>query len=715
MKDLTDQSNNFPAQKEEEQDFFVHKFYAYSGPNYYLDRQAMVFNLWIDPEGYDVEYYRNQVIEKFPEIEEDYPGRVAELFAKVLSCVFKMDMNLFTRKYHIERDGEEWTIAMESLNDYLAEEAIYFVSDWFVAMNKNDRSFDFDGEFARLQEIFDKSMLGGPTIYSLIEGAIKREINVHYLYEENQFQWGYGKKQIRGRSTIFHIDGIKDTEFTSYKDMVGEFLEMCGFPTPKGRNCYTVEELKEAVEELGFPLVVKPVAGHKGQGVTTGIQSEEQAITCFNNIVKAAKEEGVAFDGALAQQQIYGYDHRILVIGGKYAATLKRVPAYVVGNGTNTIKELIETENAREIRADTARSPLAKIYIDDDLIDYLQRQNLSLDSIPKRDEEIVLRRVANISAGGVSINVTNDIHPTNIQMVENIAKFLNVTVLGIDVLAKDIGRPWNEGDFGIIEINAGPGVFMHLAPAEGGSVDIPGKIMEHLFGKIPGFDRIPIICGNNISSYLIEKIHTKLREYKSNIELGSIRKDGVYFNSTFFTKNPAHDTNIAILLRNPKLDFAIINHTRDNIHDYGMWHQGMDVAILNRANYAEQVMERDVMKDGLVIEIEEVGLDEEELIEKLQKELDNIKNALRSGEEVKIPESNLEKIETGETKTIITLRQNDVIIKKLSLSAGDNIDDAVYRLLEPYLFELLFKYEYYLKLENNPENLNINRRFVKEV
>ncbi|MFH2096799.1 MAG: acetate--CoA ligase family protein, partial [Bacteroidota bacterium] len=516
------------------------------------------------------------------------------------------------------------------------------------------------------------------TIYALIEGAIKRKINIHHLYEENQFQWGYGKKQIRGRSTIFNIDGIKDTEFTTYKDMVGEWLELCGFPTPIGKNCYEEDEIVDEANKIGFPVVVKPVAGHKGQGVTTGIMSEDEVRKAFNNIVKAAEEHGTGFDGALVQQQIYGYDHRILTIGGKFAACLKRVPAFVTGNGRDTIEELIRIENLREIRTDNARSPLARIKIDDDMNDFLALQGKTIKTIPDEGEEVVLRRVANISAGGVSVNVSNEIHPANIEMVENIAKFFNVVAMGIDVLARDISKPWTEGNFGIIEINAGPGVFMHLSPAEGGSVDVPGKIMEHLFGRIPGFDRIPIIAGNNISDYLIQKIYNKLKEYKKDVEFGSIRSNGVYFNNVFFTNNPKHDSNCQILLRNPKLDFAIFNHPSEFIHDYGIWHQGMDIAILDRANFAEYIMKRDLLPGGILIEIIENPQEDGTVFPELIVSSDNVERS------------------------------------HMTIAPGQNTDDLIYEILEPELKSLLFKYDYYLKLEKTPENLDINRVFVKE-
>ena len=582
-------------------DFKVTKFYAYSGPNYYLNRQAVVFNLYIDAQGNKVDFYTDEILEKFPLLANDIPGSVVDLFAEVLIQVLKMDIDLFINNYSISEDGDEFVIAVEYLDEVVTEDSVYFVSDWFQAMNDRAR-FDFDKKFLQLQDDFDKTLFGGPTLYSLIEAGLKRNIPVFFLKEENQFQWGYGKKQIRGRSTTFHVDGIKDTEFTMFKDMVGEFLEMCGFPTPTGTNCFSEDEAIEVANELGFPVVVKPVAGHKGQGVTTGIESEKEVRKAYQNIISMSEENDVQFEGALVQQQIYGTDHRLLSVGGKFAAALERVPAYIDGNGKDTIEELIRVENDKLVRLDNARSPLCKINIDDDLTDYLDLQKLSLSSVPNDDERIVLRRVANISQGGASINVTDKIHPQNIKLVEDIAKYFTVTCLGIDVLAKDISKPWDEGDFGIIEVNAGPGVFMHLAPAIGGSIDVPGQIIRTYFPK-EGYDRVPIIAGNNLSINFCNLLYGRLKEIKPDIEFASLTEGGVYFNGEYFFKNKDHNQNVKIIIRNPKLDFAVLNHNKDDIFDFGILHEGADIIILDNPHYAEETLKRDLLGNGYFVNI----------------------------------------------------------------------------------------------------------------
>lgn len=627
-------------------DFDVRKFYIYNGPNFYLNKKALVFNIFLEPEGPEVAFYKPIVYSEFPALEGRNPSTVIDLFASTLIQLLKMDINLFLNEYSISEDGEDYVVAVEYFDEIITEDCIFLLSEWFKAMNE-DRAFNFREEFNKIQSQFDKTILGGPTLYSLVEAGLKRNIPVFFLYEENQFQWGYGKKQLRGRSTTFHTDSIKDTEFTMYKDMVGDFLTMCGFPTPKGKNCFSEDEAVAEAIHLGFPVVVKPVAGHKGQGVTTNIESEEGVRKAFNQIIAASEENGGKFDGIIVQQQIYGTDHRLLAVNGKFAAALQRVPAYVEGDGKNDVQELIRLDNEKEVRLDNARSPLCKIKIDDDLMDYLSLQELSLSYKPQKGEKVYLRRVANISAGGVSINVTESIHPKNMKMVESIARFFKVKCLGIDVLAQDISKPWTEGNFGIIEINAGPGVFMHLAPAIGGSIDVPGLIMSSHFAT-PDSSRIPIIVGNNLTKSFSDEVYKTLKNFKDDICFGSLAPEGVFFNGNYFFKNDNHDQNVKIILRYPETEFAMFNHNKLDIYDYGFFHEGADIVILDNPNYAEASMIQLLLPSAVLIEINE---------------------------------------------NQITTKTNEKVLSSISFYDEGDKEHLLITTIEPFLKELIFKYE----------------------
>ncbi len=584
-------------------DFVVRKFYVYNGPSHYLPAKALVFNLKIAPYGPEVDFYSSYIYKVFPKLRSCEINTVVELFAHTLLETLRMDIDLYINKFAISRDDDEYVVAIEYLDEYIAEDAANLVSQWFKSINRgNETQFNFAKKYASLKAVFDRSLMGGPTLYSLIETAMKNEVPVFFLEEENQFQWGYGSKQLRGRSTIVHTDGIKDTEFTMFKDMVSDFLFMCGFPTPKGRNCYTEKEALLEAQKLGFPLVIKPVSGHKGIGVTTGIQNETEVLLAFRKIVAWIKKDAVFFDGVVVQQHISGHDHRLLTIEGKFVAALKRIPAYIDGNGKDAIGKLIETENLKDSRLDNARSPLSKIHIDDDLTDFLSRQSLNLESVPLVGQRIFLRSVANISAGGVSINVTNDIHPKNIQLAESIASFFHIKCLGIDVLANDISLPWDQGDFGIIEINSGPGVFMHLTPAFGEGINVPQLILNSHF-KTPQSARIPIIAGNKIDLEFMHSLVGLIKQIDEHIIVGSLVAEGVFFDNSFLHKNKHHDQNIKIILRYPKTAFAIINHTKEDIYDYGFYHQGVDIIIMDHPNPAERTLCNQLLPQGYIFEV----------------------------------------------------------------------------------------------------------------
>ncbi len=619
-------------------------FKVYQGCNHRLNRPAVCFTL----------HYRggpeldSKIVEgvcrHLPALAGRLPQDPGQAYAAVLVRLMKMDMDLFINNCQVEKAPGGYSLAVEYLDESSAKDCIRMAGDWFHCLEDGHR-FDFEGEFKKLQADFDRTLYGGPTLYSLIEAALKRGIPVQYLYEENQFQWGYGRRQVRGRSTTFHVDGIKDTEFTMYKDMVKDFMVMCGFPTPVGKTFFAEEGMVEAAQDLGYPVVVKPVAGHKGQGVTTGIMSPDEVRKAFWGIKEAAKEQGVPFDGAILEKQIFGTDHRLLSVKGKFTAALQRIPAYVDGDGQKTIAQLIEQENATPARIDNARSPLCKIKVDDNLVEYLKLQNMSLSTVPPKGQRVFLRRVANISAGGVSINVTDRIHPKNAKLVEDIAKFFKVTCLGIDVLCQDISKPWDQGNFGIIEINAGPGIFMHLAPAIGQSIDVPGAIIRAHFPS-EGSDRIPIIAGNRITLRLAEMIRAAVQQQQPDLEFGSLTTEGIHFDGQLLKPGGQHHQDVKVLFRNPRLGMAAVNHTSPEILEHGFGHWGADLVILDAPDQIERTMARDLVKDGWLIEVGEKSV-----------------AVSRAGRKV------------GEAKL------------------GPDRDELVFRAVEPLLSELVAKYK----------------------
>lgn len=583
-------------------DFILSKFFYYRGPSYYLDRQAAVFNIYLSPDGPGVENYLAAVTARFPDVAVARPERLIELFAATIMEVQRLELGLLLHRFSVGHDAEEYVVAVEYLDLQTAEDAAVLVADWMRCIGSGV-AFDFDGGYAALKKRFETTIYGGPTAYALVEAGLKRDIPFFYLKAERQVQWGYGRKQLRGRSTVLHIDGIKDTEFTTFKDDVKDFLGQCGFPTPGGTTARTEAGAIKEAHRIGYPVVAKPVAGHKGEGVFTNLRSDEELLQAFEAIKQSlVGKEGPK--GIIIERFITGFDHRLLTVGGRFAAALERVPAYVDGNGVDTIERLIEAENGTEVRRAHVRAPLTKIIIDDDLTHFLAGQDLSTASVPAQGQRVFLRRVANISAGGVSINVTDRIHPRNVKLAEDIAGFFKVTCMGIDVLAEDISKPWDQSSFAIIEINAGPGVFMHLVPAIGSSIDVPGKILLSHFPKAAISARIPIIAGNRISLSFCNRLLDAVRQDHPGLGFASVTDEGLSINGAFLNRHRHHHINVMMALRHPAVDIAVFQHDKHAILDFGTFHQGADVVVLDAAHPIEDdTLRRDRLPGGYLLEV----------------------------------------------------------------------------------------------------------------
>jgi len=576
---------------------------VYPGPSVDLSLEAVVIEVRTTGR-LPVDELWGAAAERLPKlVDEPRPASFPELFARLVIAVQQLDMELYARSWAVRAVDGAHRVAVQYVDPQTCLYCIDLVADWLDAL-LDGRDFPFRRRFDEALRIFSRSGFGGPTIYSLLEAGYRSGIPAMYLRSEDVVQWGQGRKQLRGRSTVLHRDSVKDTELTSYKDRSKAFLEDLGLPVPRGHIVFSLEDAEAAAEATGYPVVLKPVAGHKGQGVTTGVRAPHEVKYAFD-VAREASDS--PHDGIIVEQQIAGTDHRLLTVKGRFVAALQRIPAYVSGDGRHSIEELIQIENARPERADTPRSPMGKITVDEDLVQFLGERGLSLRDVPEEGREVVLRRVANISAGGVSVNVTDVIHPLNIKLAEDVAKFLDVLALGIDLLAEDISRPWTEGSCAIIEINAGPGVFMHLVPARGQSIDVPALILRSVFPTADSA-RIPTLVFNRLGEELAGRLTELGLEYAGVAEVGAARLHGLFFNNAFFSRRPRHIDTIRNMMRSPRLDLALVEYDERHLLDEGMYTWGSDVVVLEEPTVVERAtLTRDLLDGGLLVEIDRGG------------------------------------------------------------------------------------------------------------
>ncbi|HYE00226.1 MAG TPA: cyanophycin synthetase [Alphaproteobacteria bacterium] len=569
------------------------------GPNPLLDAEALVFDFALtgEPKPQPVAALRAMMAARFPALAEGDCPDYATLFARTAVAVNTLDMGLHLQKWSVRQEGGLWRIAIQALHRNTGRDAIYLAWDWLEAMLQGE-PFDFEAQFAALQHGFSRSVFGGPTTYALLRAAYLHGIPYFYLWDESMVQYGYGRKQVRGAATTFDRDGHLDSDFTTRKDDCKTFLDNLGFPVPRGDVVGTLEEAQQVAEEIGYPVVVKPVAGHKGIGVTAGVRTVDELAFAFGKAAEAIPEGEPA--DIIVENFITGFDFRLLCVDGEFVAATKREPANVTGDGTSTIAQLIEIENQSPLRADTPTSPLAKVIVDDQLANALAEKGLTLESVLPAGTKVFLRKVANLSLGGVSEDVTDVVHPDTIALCRAVSSYLRLTCLGIDVICDDISKSWKEGNFGIIEINAAPGIFMHLHPAKGRGIDAPSRIIESFFKKAED-GRIPIVTFNKLSKVELRRVLDTVLSANLLINPGGVCSGGAFFRRDELPLHADHTVNVRKLLRNPRLDLLICEYPDRIYAEDGMFYWASDMVVLDEPTEAELTLANYLMPGATVL------------------------------------------------------------------------------------------------------------------
>ncbi|MEH2196878.1 acetate--CoA ligase family protein [Nostoc sp.] len=579
--------------------FDIFNFKHYIGPNPYLDTGALVFDFALidSREPLPIEDYIASIGDRYPNLGSQSYESHAHLFAQVVSEVGKLDMDLHLNHCSVKPYPDFVRISVQSLHERTTREVAYFVWDWFEAITQ-DEDFNFDEQLVRLQNRFRASVYGGPTVYALLRTAYEKGIPAFYLWEEGLMQYGFGKKHVRGVATTFNCDSHLDSEFTTRKDDCKAFLKTLGFPVPEGDIVFTEKEALATARKIGYPVAVKPVVGHKGIGVTADVQDSKEVEFAYHRALAAIPEDQLT--RIIVEKSISGSDFRMLCVNGRFVAATERRPASVVGDGYLTLAELIRLENRKPARLDTPTSPMSKIQVDEAMQLYLEEQRLSLDSVIEKGRTVYLRKVANLSAGGMSIDATQTVHADNIILAQDIAQHFQLTCLGIDVITKSLAESWKSSNFAILEINAAPGVLMHLKPSEGESVDVPSHILETFFES--GTDaRIPIITFNKISVEELQETIDHILLQHPDLTIGAVCRDAVFVNRSKKVLGKNYNSNVQTLLRHPKLDLLIAEYAEEILDEDGMFYQSSNIVVLDNPTETEMILARDVFDSSTVV------------------------------------------------------------------------------------------------------------------
>ncbi|HRB22868.1 MAG TPA: cyanophycin synthetase [Ferruginibacter sp.] len=563
------------------------------GPNFWSVRRSKLIQMKLDLE--DLEQKPTNLIQGFKErmeqlmpslyehrcsegepggffnrvIEGTWMGHVIEHIALEIQTLAGMDTG-FGRTRGTGIEGEYYVCF-----SYLEEDAGVYAAKAAVRIAEaliDDKPYDLTDDIQRLREIREDTRLG-PSTGCIVEEAGKRGIPFIRLNKHSLVQLGYGVHQKRIRATIASTTGNIAVDIACDKEETKALLEAAEIPVPRGVVIRTEEGLKDAVTRYGYPLVIKPIDGNHGKGNTTNINTWEQALTAF----AAAKYFSRS---VIVERFITGFDFRILVINYKFICAALRTPAAVTGNGKSSIQQLIDETNKDPRRGYGHEKVLTQITIDQFTQKMLDDKGYTLDTIPAKKELVLLKPTANLSTGGTSTDVTDEVHPANIFMCERIAKIIGLDICGIDIMATDLKTPVSENGGAILEVNAAPGFRMHIEPAEGLPRNVAEPVVDMLFPK-GSSGRIPIIAVTGTNG---KTTTTRITAHIAKIagkKVGYTTSDGVYIQNQLMMRGDCTGpVSSTFVLKDPTVDFAILECARGGILKNGLAFQNCDVAIV---------------------------------------------------------------------------------------------------------------------------------------
>ncbi len=567
------------------------------GPNYWSVRRNKLIQLKLDLEELEqkptneIPGFRERLEKMFPTMiehrcsegvrggffmridEGTWMGHVIEHIALEMQTLAGMDTG-FGRTRGTGKDGEYYVVFsyMEEDAGVYAAKAATRVAQALV----DDMPYNLDEDIQQLREIREDTRLG-PSTGCIVEEAAKRGIPYIRLNKQSLVQLGYGVHQKRIRATIASTTSNIAVDIACDKEETKNLLGDAEIPVPRGTVIRTEEGLQEAIDKYGYPLVIKPIDGNHGKGNTTNITNWEQAVKALD----AAKVYGRS---VIVERFITGFDFRILVINNKFICAALRTPAAVTGDGEHSIQWLIDETNKDPRRGYGHEKVLTQITVDGSTMKMLEEVGYTLETVPPKGEQVLLKTTANLSTGGTCTDVTDEVHPANIFMCERISKIIGLDICGIDIMAKDLRTPVTENGGAILEVNAAPGFRMHIDPSEGLGRNVAEPVIDMLF-PLGSVGRIPIIAitgtnGKTTTTRLTAHI-AKTAGYK----VGFTTSDGVYIQNQMLMKGDCTGPlSSQFVLKDPTVDFAVLECARGGILKNGLAFQNCDVAIVTNVS-----------------------------------------------------------------------------------------------------------------------------------
>ncbi|ARO88859.1 cyanophycin synthetase [Nitrosospira lacus] len=443
-----------------------------------------------------------------------------------------------------------------------------------------DTAFDLGDAVGRLRALNEEIRLG-PSTGAIVSAAVARGIPFRRLTDGSMVQFGWGSKQRRIQAAETGLTGAVAESVAQDKELTRTLLSAAGIPVPSGRPVRNAEDAWSAACEIGGAVVVKPQDGNQGKGVGVNLTSREQVQAAYAIAAEISGE-------VLVERYIPGHDYRMLVVGNKLIAAARRDPPEVMGDGTHSIGQLVEQLNSDPRRGEGHANLLTKIHLDEIALAHLATKGLSAESVPPEGTRVFLRNNANLSTGGTATDVTDDVHPELAARVEAAAQMIGLDICGIDVVCNSVSNPLEEQG-AVIEINAAPGLRMHLQPSYGKARAVGEAIIANMF-KDGDDARIPVVAvsGTNGKTTTVRMI-ANILDYQG-LRVGMTSTDGVYIDGQRIdTGDCSGPKSAKKVLLHPDVDAAVFETARGGLLREGLGFDRCNVAVVTNIGMGDHL------------------------------------------------------------------------------------------------------------------------------